>query len=452
MTYEIELKLRFDPVQADILAAAIGARAQAGRQSRLNNTYYDTPDGRLSAAGCALRIRQKGPNNWEQTLKTRGQSIGGLQQRREWNWPLQRNALDFGLLNSAEVQEHWPASVDTQALVPLFSTGFQRHAWIWEMGTSKAEVVMDRGVVRAGDLSTPLCEVELELLDGSPEVLWWMASSLCSSVPLWLSDISKAERGFRLVGLGKRWQPSQGALLGTRAEQEMQSRYGFGSPLALADSFRFMKRALEDCLWEEQFGDAGPALEYILAFFTLATANPANVASLPRVALMQPLLTLACASAVAAANPDSELERRNALQQIHELRSQAALAQQLLALAEWMWQQAVSEAPAVTISVEQMLERIRPDIHAQGTNGWLDGPQNLVLLALLAPWLDDSLHGPARDARDQFADQLLLTGWRQAGLPLAADARQRQQDMAERHQRLLAAVDNLLASDSFSDT
>lgn len=450
MTYEIELKLRFDPAQADILAAAIGARAQAVRQSRLNNTYYDTPDGRLSAAGCALRIRQKGPNSWEQTLKTRGQSLGGLQQRREWNWPLQRNALDFGLLNSPEVQEHWPASVETSALVPLFSTGFQRHAWIWEMGSSKAEVVMDRGVVRAGDLTTPLCEVELELLEGDAEVLWWMASSLCSSVPLWLSDISKAERGFRLVGLGKRWQPSLSALLGPKAEQDMQ-KHGFGSPLALAESFRFMKRALEDSLWEQQFADAGLALEYILAFFTLATANPANVSSLPRVALMQPLLTLSCACAVAAASPGNEQARRNAEQQIHELRSQAALAQQLLALAEWMWQQAVAAAPATVIAVEQMLERMRPEIRRQGENAWLDGPQNLVFLALLAPWLDDSLHGPARDAREQFAAQLLQTGLRQAGMPLD-NAQQHQQALMERHQRLVAAVENLLASDSFSDT
>jgi triphosphatase len=455
MTYEIELKLRFDPAQADILAAAIGARAQPASQSRLNNTYYDTPDGRLSAAGCALRIRQKGPNIWEQTLKTRGQSLGGLHKRLEWNWPLASNSLDFGLLFAPEVQENWPRDVEPAALIPLFSTGFQRQAWIWQLGNSKAEVVMDRGVVRAGDKSTPLCEVELELLEGDTEVLWWMASSLCSSVPLWISDITKAERGFRLVGLGRRWQPAKGGLLSAKAEQEMQ-KLGFASPLALAESFQFMKRALEEALWDQQFDQARLALEYILAFFTLATADSANTVSLPRVALMQPLLSLACSCAAAHGLPRDSALQGAAIQQLQQLRSQAALSQQLLSLAEWMWRKATTDKTDIAmISVEQMLERMRPEILRAGEAAWLDAPQNLVFVALLAPWLDDGQNGPATDARQQFASQLLKTGMRQAALPSGDEHWRILQDgMAERHQRLAAIVGTLVAtgSDSFSES
>lgn len=442
MTYEIELKLRFDPAQADILANTIGARARSASQSRLNNTYYDTPDGRLSAAGCALRIRQKGPNNWEQTLKTRGQSLGGLHQRHEWNWPIPQHQLDFELLNSAEVQEHWPRHIPVTELVPLFSTGFQRQAWIWEMGNSRAEVVMDRGVVRAGDKTTPLCEIELELLEGEPEVLWWMASSLCSSVPLWISDVTKAERGFRLVGLGRRWQPPRNGLLSTAAETDMRNN-GFGSRRALADSFSFLKRSLEDVLWDQNYPAAGLAFEYILAFFTLASAAPENVTSLPRVALMQPLLTLGCACAAAGSQDNNRLADA-ANQQIAQLRSQAALSQQLLALAEWMWRQAVAAEPHKPVPVDQVLARMEPEFRRLGLNGWLDAPQNLVLLALLAPWFDNDAAGPALDARDQFADQLLLTGLRQAGLPTDETQQHLRDRMADRHARLAGLVEALL--------
>ena len=244
MTYEIELKLRFEPQQADLLCQALDQLAGSSQQFTLNNSYYDTPDARLSRAACALRIRQKG-DSFEQTLKTRGDSQGGLTRRREWNWPLASAQLDEQLLGSDEVQACWPQDVAVADLIPLFATNFERRRWLWQQGDNRVELVMDRGAVLAAEQQQPLCELELELLQGDAACLWPLAQSLCQRLPLWLSDISKAERGFALVGMGRAWQPKADALLADACDSaELLT--------ALQHNFEHLKRALEQSLWLEQ--------------------------------------------------------------------------------------------------------------------------------------------------------------------------------------------------------
>src|SRR5690606_25507048 len=63
---------------------------------------FDTPQNALANARAALRIRDNN-GQCEQTLKTRGTSVAGLQQRGEWNWPLTGAALDLTLLQQDEV-------------------------------------------------------------------------------------------------------------------------------------------------------------------------------------------------------------------------------------------------------------------------------------------------------------------------------------------------------------
>ncbi len=245
MTYEIELKLRFEPQQADLLCDALDRLAGSSQQFTLNNSYYDTPDARLSRAACALRIRQKG-DSFEQTLKTRGDSQGGLTRRREWNWPLASAQLDEQRLGSDEVQACWPQDVAVADLIPLFATNFERRRWLWQQDDNRVELVMDRGAVLAAEQQQPLCELELELLQGDAACLWPLAQSLCQRLPLWLSDISKAERGFALVGMGRAWQPKADAALlaDTCDSAELLT--------ALQHNFEHLKRALEQSLWLEQ--------------------------------------------------------------------------------------------------------------------------------------------------------------------------------------------------------
>ena len=53
----------------------------------------------------------------------------------------------------------------------------------------------------AGDLTAPICELELELKQGEPAALLDVALALSAELSVWPSDISKAENGYRLAGL-----------------------------------------------------------------------------------------------------------------------------------------------------------------------------------------------------------------------------------------------------------
>lgn len=214
MAKEIELKLRLNTQALNPIREWLNAHAEPlGRQTLLND-YYDTPDLQLAGAHAALRIRKKG-DRFEQTFKARSASDDGIPVRHEWNWPLTSRALDTSVLALPEVQAVWPEvqpvwseptpesaqNVETAPLSVVFSTDFQREAWIYQDDTSRIEVVLDQGEVSASGATEPLCELELELLSGSPESLWTCLERLSDRAPMWLSDVSKAERGYRLAGV-----------------------------------------------------------------------------------------------------------------------------------------------------------------------------------------------------------------------------------------------------------
>lgn len=205
MAVEIELKLRLDPRDTQRLTDALNLIANSQPTRHLHNVYYDTGRAELAAQRCALRIRQHG-SQFEQTLKTVGHSDAGLQQRHEWNWPLSHNHLDIALLQDPDVQRHWPASIAIDQLKPYFTTHFERQVWLWQEGENAIEIVLDQGTIEHQDQQQRLCELELELLNGDIEPLWQLAQQLAQHCPLWLSDISKAERGYQLADDHSPWQ------------------------------------------------------------------------------------------------------------------------------------------------------------------------------------------------------------------------------------------------------
>lgn len=240
MATEIELKLRIAPRHVPALITQLDQLAQRQHTLTLRNHYYDTPDATLSASGCALRIRQSG-EQWEQTLKTRGTSTAGLQQRGEWNWPLARPQLDTALFDQEDVRQHWPASVDASQLDALFATHFERHRWHWEQQQTRIEIVIDQGSIQAAGQELPLCELELELQGGDVNCLWQLTEQLCQQTPLWLSDISKAERGYALAMPGTDWSPDWRSA----ATQPPLPR--------LNRLLTCLKRALESWVWDQDF-------------------------------------------------------------------------------------------------------------------------------------------------------------------------------------------------------
>ncbi len=200
MSHETELKLSLPQNQIEALKQHSFWQQYASEPVtfHLGNTYFDTPDMQLNQARVALRIREKN-GQYFQTLKTKGESINGLTRRGEWEWPIAIPELDI-----AGLQKVWPEhlpEIDTHLLEPLFATDFDRICWNieWAEPKAKIEAALDVGLVKAGGKSSPICELELELLEGDEQALEIIARALSQDINLNPSDKSKAERGIELI-------------------------------------------------------------------------------------------------------------------------------------------------------------------------------------------------------------------------------------------------------------
>ena len=126
---ETELKLSLSaPELPRLLAHPL--LAQTGDTQRLLNTYFDTPELALQQRRMAVRERLAG-EQWLLTVKTAGQSTGGLSRRQEWEGPTTPGALQFDTL-----VEDAALAQDLMALRPnlraLFCTDFERQRWVIE--------------------------------------------------------------------------------------------------------------------------------------------------------------------------------------------------------------------------------------------------------------------------------------------------------------------------------
>ncbi|MEQ1963074.1 CYTH domain-containing protein [Xenorhabdus khoisanae] len=196
---EIELKLS---VKSDAISAVRQQLFQLPHQhtspKHLTNIYFETPDNKLRRWDMGLRIRGF-DGHYEMTIKTAGKVIGGLHQRPEFNVPLHHPELDL-----AQFPPHiWPEHTDLahlQAeLTALFNTDFTREKWLVTYGQSEIEVVLDQGSIFSGNQASPICEFELELINGNVTDILSLAEKLASQDGLRLANKSKAARGYALA-------------------------------------------------------------------------------------------------------------------------------------------------------------------------------------------------------------------------------------------------------------
>lgn len=198
MANEVELKLSLpEYAVSNMLAMAEQDGAVLGEYQgeplMLDNQYFDTDDLALNQSHAALRIR-KSQHGYKQTLKNKGQAIAGLHQRGEWEYEIDQAEIDWSLF-----PEELKIDPDLKnAIKPLFKTDFKRHVWIKQFGDSKIELVLDQGLILNQHKQIPLCEIELELLEGTPQDLFAFARELAQQLPLVPCDINKAERGYGL--------------------------------------------------------------------------------------------------------------------------------------------------------------------------------------------------------------------------------------------------------------
>ncbi|HSV59086.1 MAG TPA: CHAD domain-containing protein [Variovorax sp.] len=169
--------------------------------------YFDTENGVLASHGVALRLRKEG-RRWVQTAKALGD---GAVHRLEHNADLGAvrgapPAVDASRHRGTPVGERLDALLGEagQPLIETFATDIWRTARRVQEGATTVELALDIGRVYApaagerAERSSPVCELELELVEGEVAGLVALAQRWSQQHGLWFSTVSKAERGERL--------------------------------------------------------------------------------------------------------------------------------------------------------------------------------------------------------------------------------------------------------------
>ncbi len=203
---ELELKLtcersRLAKVLKSVTKAG-GVDPASKKTKRVISTYYDTEDRRLRKRGLTLRVRTKNGQR-EQTIKSEGTSVSGIMSRQEWTTPIIGKTPDLSVITSAEVRNRM-GLILPQELAPVFTTDVKRTTLVIEhtLGngeSAQVELAFDIGKVVAGKKSSPISELELELIKGTNSALIDLAVSVAKLAPMVLTQTSKVEGGFALA-------------------------------------------------------------------------------------------------------------------------------------------------------------------------------------------------------------------------------------------------------------
>lgn len=196
---ETELKLVLAPGEAARVPRAPPLAGLEGSRSRFSALYFDTATRELARHGLGLRLRREG-RHWRATLKASGESAAGLHQRPEWDFPAPGPVLDLSRFAATPLAELAGADTLHERLAPILATQFRRTRWeISPQPGSRIEVALDEGAILARGRSSPLAEIEIEVLEGPVTAAFDLAEALAASLALRPEAASKLARGLQLA-------------------------------------------------------------------------------------------------------------------------------------------------------------------------------------------------------------------------------------------------------------
>lgn len=219
---EIELKFQVPPGALAALKAELAALPGGDAPAQvLQAAYFDTMDRKLARARAALRVRQEDAD-WVQTLKAAGPNAMTRLEDNQTVQPFgpgEPIAPDLSLHGSAQVRQAlvrdlgWQPDTDPRGehvgLLQLYRTDMRRtRARLEVVGAGVVEIALDLGLIAAGALSTPVHELEIELVSGHPRAVLEAARALAVRHGLWLDTQTKAHRGDQLAREAASGQPS----------------------------------------------------------------------------------------------------------------------------------------------------------------------------------------------------------------------------------------------------
>lgn len=242
---ETELKLvtsaaHLHKISSQHLLQDFAATEPVTRQ--LTSRYFDTPDTKLHKLGLALRVRDDAQQH-TQTLKTAGDGVlpSGLLERGEWEAPAESGTPDVRALGKARKLPRKVARVLRRAgrhgqLAEQFTVQAQRTTWMLDVDGARIEIALDEGAALANGARSTFSEIELERKSGKKSALYTAAHALARHIPVQLSFVSKAERGFALLGQGMRPRKASAISFPVRASVEQGLRRILAACLAHAQA------------------------------------------------------------------------------------------------------------------------------------------------------------------------------------------------------------------------
>ena len=193
---EIELKLLADRLADFNDAPIVATKARnKGTRKHLKSVYYDTPERTFWRNGLSLRVRQSGAR-FVQTVKTEFEC--NLLRRGEWEANVASIAPDLALALPF-IPAKLRSDLGRHQLEAVFTADIHRHQRVIGLPSGTVEVAFDQGVLKSGDRSMPVSEIELELKDGSAGAIYELAERLAEHGPVRPSIRSKAAGGFDLA-------------------------------------------------------------------------------------------------------------------------------------------------------------------------------------------------------------------------------------------------------------
>ena len=190
MGLEIELKYA---ATAQAQTAVMAAYPGSWQTIRMETTYYDTPEGSLSQRWYTLRRRLENEAS-VCTIKTPVDGLG----RGEWEVLCQ----DIHLAIPELCKLGCPAdllALTAGGVIPVCGARFTRQALTIRFRDSVLELALDSGVLFGGSREIPLCEIEVELKEGSEEAAVRFAGKLARDFGLTPEHRSKIARARALA-------------------------------------------------------------------------------------------------------------------------------------------------------------------------------------------------------------------------------------------------------------
>lgn len=189
MGREFELKYAAD----EAAFAALGQKWDDFTVISMETTYFDTPDGDLSARHITLRRRMENGIS-VCTVKT----PDGPHGRGEWE--LEENDIEAAISMLCKLGAPAELQVLTQKGVEI-SCGarFTRRAKLVTLPDCTVEIALDEGALLGGGKELPLREVEIELKSGSEETAVAFAQALAAMYGLIPEEKSKFYRAQKLA-------------------------------------------------------------------------------------------------------------------------------------------------------------------------------------------------------------------------------------------------------------